>query len=94
MAHITNEELLYIAHLSALKIAPKEMDMFRQQIDTILAYVDQIAQVQQDVPVEQVRNVNVMHDDIPVRFDSSILLERCPLHESSFFVVPKILDEK
>jgi len=94
MAQISHEELVHIADLSALRIAPEEEASFCKQIDTILAYVDQIAEVQCDAPVEQACTVNVLHDDVPQTFDSTILLERSPNHDSSFFVVPKILDEK
>ncbi len=94
MAQISHEELVHIADLSALKIAAEEEDMFRQQIDTILAYVDQIAEVQGDVLVQQGGIGNMLYDDVPQKFDSTILLERSCNHDSSFFVVPKILDEK
>jgi aspartyl/glutamyl-tRNA(Asn/Gln) amidotransferase C subunit len=94
MAHISHEELLHIADLSALRIAPEEEASFCSQIDTILAYVDQITSIQEDGSGERVCNVNVLHDDVPQQFDSKLLLERSPNHDSAFFVVPKILDEK
>lgn len=94
MAQISHEELLHIADLSALRIAPEEADALRSQIDTILSYVDQLASVNTDTLVDTIGNVNVLHDDVPQQFDSKLLLERSPNHDCAFFVVPKILDEK
>ncbi|NDD54718.1 Asp-tRNA(Asn)/Glu-tRNA(Gln) amidotransferase GatCAB subunit C, partial [bacterium] len=45
MTTFTKEELLHIANLSGLPLAEHELDQFRQQINAILTYVDQLQTV-------------------------------------------------
>lgn len=94
MADFNKEELLKIAHLSALKIDDKEIDIFVEQIKTILSYVDQLQQVPQSAETLPVRNINFFREDIAIQCDSSEILAQAPERNETYFVVPTILEEK
>jgi len=94
MTTFTKEELLHIANLSGLPLAEHELDQFRQQINAILTYVDQLQTVKLGQEAAGVRNVNVLRDDRAERKDSAAILAQAPETDDGYFVVPKILDEK
>ena len=39
---ITGSVVEYVAHLARLQLAPEEIDLYTQQLDRILAYMDQL----------------------------------------------------
>jgi aspartyl-tRNA(Asn)/glutamyl-tRNA(Gln) amidotransferase subunit C len=94
MATFNKQDLLHIAHLSALTLEESEIDVFTNQIKTILTYVDELQQVTLSHQAESVSNVNVFREDIAVKADSASVLAQAPLKDDNYFTVPKILDEK
>ncbi len=94
MPTITRQELMHIANLSALKLEDHEIDLFTQQIQKILAYVDQLQAVTVTTQAANVRNINIFRDDIAQRGDAKAVLAQAPQVDDVFFAVPKILDEK
>lgn len=94
MTTFNKEELFKIARLSALKIDEKEADVFVEQMGAILNYVDQLKQVAVTAQAEQVKNVNILRDDVAIQRESSDLLDLAPEREGQYFVVPNILQEK
>jgi aspartyl-tRNA(Asn)/glutamyl-tRNA(Gln) amidotransferase subunit C len=94
MSKITNEELLRIAELSVLRLTPQEQESFVGQIDTILEFASQLAQVSSGDEAEITRNVNVFRDDKIIRKENDLLLDGAAQREDNYFVVPQILDEK
>ena len=94
MATFTQEELLHIAKLSALKLEQHEVAVFTDQINTVIGYVDQLAPVVIK-PVEQkIRNVNVFRDDVAVKKDRADIFAVAPEVDEGYFAVPTILEEK
>ena len=94
MATFNNEELTYLAHLSALKLEENEMAPLVEQINSILSYVDQLQNVPLTQKAEPVRNVNIFRDDVAIPTDPAAVLAQAPVLDETYFVVPKILDEK
>lgn len=94
MAHFNKQELLDIAHLSALKLEEHEIKVFTEQISAILSYVDQLAQVNIVAQTNQAGNVNIFRQDVAIKTDSTPILAQAPETDENYFVVPKILDEK
>ena len=94
MPTITRQELMHIANLSALKLEDHEIDLFTQQIQTILAYIDQLQSVAVTTQAASVRNINILRDDVAVKGDAKSVLAQAPQVDDVFFAVPKILDEK
>ncbi len=95
MAHISKEELLHLAKLSALTFDEKEISYFSDQITSILNYVDQIKKL---APTQQhaikPTLVNVLREDVAQPFQSEKILAQAPMVDETYFAVPKILDEK
>ncbi len=85
---------MHIANLSALKLEDHEIDLFTQQIQTILAYIDQLQSVAVTTQAASVRNINILRDDVAVKGDAKSVLAQAPQVDDVFFAVPKILDEK
>jgi aspartyl-tRNA(Asn)/glutamyl-tRNA(Gln) amidotransferase subunit C len=94
MPTITRQELMHIANLSALKLEDHEIDLFTQQIQTILAYIDQLQSVAVTSQAPSIRNINILRDDVAVKGDAKAVLAQAPQVDDVFFAVPKILDEK
>lgn len=94
MPTITRQELMHIANLSALKLEDHEIDLFTQQIQTILAYIDQLQSVTVTTQAASVRNINILRDDVAIKGDAKVVLAQAPQVDDVFFAVPKILDEK
>ena len=92
MAHLTKEELLTIAQLSALPVEEQEIAPLSSQITTILNYVDQLGQVSLTTEAPTVRNKNIFRDDIVKKSDPDLFLDQAPNKEGRYFVVPKILE--
>jgi aspartyl-tRNA(Asn)/glutamyl-tRNA(Gln) amidotransferase subunit C len=94
MPTFTRQELIHIANLSALKLEEHEIDLFTQQIQKILSYVDQLQRVTIAQQAESIRNVNIFREDVVVKSDAKAVLAQAPQVDDVFFAVPKILDEK
>jgi aspartyl-tRNA(Asn)/glutamyl-tRNA(Gln) amidotransferase subunit C len=94
MSTFNKQELMHIAHLSALTLEEREVDLFIQQIQQILLYMDQLQHVSIGHQVEHVRNSNIFREDVTMKSDAKAVLAQAPQVDDVFFAVPKILDEK
>ena len=94
MSTFNKQELMHIAHLSALKLEEQEVDLFVQQIQQILSYMNQLQQVNIVQQTGHVRNINIFRDDVVVTSDAHAVLAQAPQVDDAFIAVPKILDEK
>ena len=90
--HFDQEELVKIAHLSSLELNDEEITLFGSQLEVLLTYVDELAEVAIVDGVDVVRNINVFREDRAVMIDSAPLLAQAPAKEGTSIVVPKILD--
>ena len=98
---ISREEVLRVAELAHLELAPAEVDLYREQLDSILNYVAKLEEV--DVskvePMAQVlfRADGDAHpelrDDILQPCDvAESVLSGAPESAKPFFRVPKVID--
>jgi aspartyl-tRNA(Asn)/glutamyl-tRNA(Gln) amidotransferase subunit C len=94
MTTFNKQELLHIAKLSALKLEEHEIEVFTEQIKTILSYVDQLKSVDAIAQTQEIRNINIFRQDEPIKTDSAPILAQAPAVDEKYFSVPKILDEK
>ena len=93
MADFTKEELLKLANLSAIKLDEQETTLFTEQIKTILAFTEQLQEVETDNAQERIRNVNTIRQDVArTSPNAQAVIEQSPKEELNYFVVPKILD--
>jgi aspartyl-tRNA(Asn)/glutamyl-tRNA(Gln) amidotransferase subunit C len=86
-------ELLKVAKLSALNLSESDVDLFTQQLNKVLNFVDQIKEVKVAAVAQPVANKNILRDDIVVPTDSTDVLNLAPEKQECYFVVPKILDD-
>lgn len=92
MTQFTKEDLLGIAKLSALELNDTEVVLLTKQIGSIIAYVDQLQEVDTTVVADAVKNQNVFREDIVRPGNADAVVAQAPQREDRYFVVPKILD--
>jgi aspartyl-tRNA(Asn)/glutamyl-tRNA(Gln) amidotransferase subunit C len=94
---INEDQVRHISHLARLKPTDEEVRLFSKQLSDILAYMDQLNEVDtENVPPTAhalpVHNV-FRPDESGVCFDPDRALSNAPQRDGSFFAVPKVLDQ-
>ena len=105
---ITREEVLRVAQLAHLELSPEEVEMYRGQLDEILAYIGKLEQldVSNVEPMTQllpgtgadVANLHTpldsaLRDDVVRPCDvANAVLAQAPDSAKPFFRVPKVID--
>jgi aspartyl-tRNA(Asn)/glutamyl-tRNA(Gln) amidotransferase subunit C len=85
-----------IAHLARIAVAEKEVEHLRGEINAILAFVEQLSEV--DVAgVDPMTSVTPMQmqrraDSVTAGGDPDAVLRNAPAREENFFVVPKVVE--
>jgi aspartyl-tRNA(Asn)/glutamyl-tRNA(Gln) amidotransferase subunit C len=85
-----------IAHLARIAVAEDEVEHLRGEINAILAFVEQLSEVDVD-GVEPMTSVTPMqmkrrHDVVTAGGDEDAILLNAPAREGNFFVVPKVVE--
>lgn len=93
---ITNEDVKHIARLSRLYLSNKEIDVFGDQLNTIIDYVEHLNSLDTG-NVEPTSHIiplnNVMRDDIPAAsLPVENALKNAPDSTEKFYRVPKIIE--
>jgi aspartyl-tRNA(Asn)/glutamyl-tRNA(Gln) amidotransferase subunit C len=93
---ISIAEVEHVAHLARLALSPEEQQRFTEQLNAILAYMDQLNEVPTDdvEPTSHVLDlVNVFRDDIARQLISvEEALQNAPESTHQYFVVPRIVE--
>ena len=95
---ISKEEILHFAHLARLDLDEQAVDAMMQDMDKILAFVDQL----NELDVEGVEPLKYMNEDTNVlRADDAKLeisreeaLKNAPQKDTDYIKVPKVLKRK
>ncbi len=93
---ITKETIEHVAHLGRLELEPQEIELYTQQIDKILQYMEALNSLNTDgvestshaVPMDSVFREDAVKDSLAV--DDS--LKNAPERTGSFFKVPPIIE--
>ncbi len=93
---LDNETVKRIAFLSKLKIDENKLDDTREEFNKILAWVEELGEVNTD-SVEPLVSVNeerlsLREDIITTGNLSQEILENAPNKEYGYFVVPKVVE--
>ena len=95
MSRISADDVRKVAKLARLDLPEEKIVTYTSQLESILDYVSQLAEIETEGVPETTRAVevtNVTREDgvtpTPVRED---ILNQAPLREGDFFRVPKIL---
>ena len=98
MAVVTTEIVKQVALLARLRLDGPALQQFAEQMDEILAYVQQLQAVPTDSvePTSHVLNLeNVFRpDEVKPSAIREDVLKHAPHREGSFFKVPKIIDQE
>ncbi|GMV98781.1 MAG: Asp-tRNA(Asn)/Glu-tRNA(Gln) amidotransferase subunit GatC [Phycisphaerae bacterium] len=96
-AKIDEAQVRHIALLSRLKPTDEEVRLFAEQLSSILAYVDQLSEVDTaDVPptAHPLPVCNVFRADEPAgSLSPDEALANAPQRDGHFFAVPKVLEQ-
>ncbi len=94
---IDNEQVRKVAHLARLELTTVEEEAFTSQLNSILEYFQQLAEIDTTDVSPTFRAVdisNVMRPDVLVPCaDREALLDEAPERDGDFFRVPKIIHE-
>lgn len=91
---ITKDEIKHLAELSRLKISEEEINKMTEEIDSILEYVGQIKNVDNNTEEISPSLFNVMRDDVSYNEPKSYtedVLQNAPAREDDYLKVKKIL---
>jgi len=105
---ISREEVLRVAQLAHLELSPEEVEMYRGQLDEILAYIGKLEQLDvsnvepmtqllprtgADVANLQTPLDSALRDDVVRPCDvADFVLAQAPDSAKPFFRVPKVID--
>lgn len=95
---ITRDEVIHVAKLARLELAPDEIDAFTEQLARVLEHAADVESLDvDDVPPTShpLPLVNVMRDDVVTpSIDRDEVLAQAPFAEAYMFRVPPVLGEE
>lgn len=93
--HITPSDVYKIATLARLEINESQADVFAAQMDTILAYMDTLNELDTSAIEPMYSPVNhatvLREDETTQHYSRKQILENAPEEDGSYFIVPKIV---
>jgi len=93
---ITKDVVEYVAHLGRLDLEPHEIDLYTDQLDRILQYMDKLNTLNTEgieptshaIPVECLLREDLVKESLEI--ESS--LQNAPERKGNFFKVPPIIE--
>jgi aspartyl-tRNA(Asn)/glutamyl-tRNA(Gln) amidotransferase subunit C len=96
MSRISTDQVKHAAHLARLAITEEEAEKFTQQLDSIIAFAEQLNELDTDgvEPTSHVLNLtNVLREDKAEEgLPREDVLKNAPEHQDGQFKVPSILE--
>lgn len=93
---ITGKVVEYVAHLARLELGPEEIDLYTQQLDRILAYMDQLNSLDTtgiEPTTHAIPLVNVFRADaVQYTFQVEEAVGNAPERVGPFFKVPPVIE--
>lgn len=93
---VDRSTVVRVAHLSRIRVADEEVDKLQGELNSILGFVEQLAELDVSdvepltsiVPIAMKKRADVVTDGgIPKKVTAN-----APLSEDDFFVVPKVVE--
>ena len=93
---LTAQEVQWVAHLARLQLTEAELETMTRQLSAIVAYVDQLTQVNTD-GVEPMAHALAIHnvfreDEAAPSLPVADALANAPQRRGDFYSVPAVLD--
>lgn len=96
MSKISEEQVRHVAHLAKLAISDEEVHQFRNQLEAIINFAEQLNELDTTniEPTSHVLNLhNVFREDVAVAgLSREEVLANAPQKEAGQFKVPSIMD--
>jgi len=93
---VDNDTVRRIAFLSRLKVEPDKLEDTKQEFNKILAWVEELSEVNTDnvEPLVSVNNESLClrEDNVSAGHISQEILANAPAQEFGYFVVPKVVE--
>lgn len=90
-------DVAYVAELARLELTPAERELFQQQLETIVRYVEKIGQLEVsgiEPTLHGQALVNVFREDVVTpSVDRERALANAPLRNGYEFKLPKIVED-
>ncbi len=96
---ITRDTVRYVADLARISLGEEETDIFREHLEQILKYVEQLEEVDTEnvIPTTHVLSSmkNIFREDIPApSISPEEALSNAPDKADGFFKVPRVIKER
>ena len=95
---ISREDVLHVARLARLELSEPELEKMREQLNSILTYIDRLKELDVagvEPTSHAVPMVNVMRDDVVVpSFPREEMLANAPDRVGDFVRVPRIIEDR
>jgi aspartyl-tRNA(Asn)/glutamyl-tRNA(Gln) amidotransferase subunit C len=93
---VDNDTVRRIAHLARIAVAEGEVENLRGELNAILAFVEQLAEVEVE-GIEPMTSVTPMtlkmrKDQVTDGGAPDAIIANAPAHEHHFFLVPKVVE--
>jgi aspartyl-tRNA(Asn)/glutamyl-tRNA(Gln) amidotransferase subunit C len=93
---VDTETVRRVAHLARIAVAEGEVESLRGELNAILAFVEQLAEVNVE-GVEPMTSVTSMamqmrEDEVTDGGIPDAIIANAPAHEHHFFLVPKVVE--
>ena len=93
---LSKETIAHVAKLARLELSEKEMDEMSIQLSEILAWIEQLREVDVDGldPMTSVVQMDLkVRDDVVTESDQAeAIVSNAPERSDTYFVVPKVID--
>lgn len=93
---LTRQEVEKVALLARLKLSDEELEHFTEQLSQIVAYVDQLAELDTESVEPLAHPLDVTNvfreDEEQPSIDREQALANAPKRDAEFFLVPPVLD--
>lgn len=97
MTRISSEQVRHVANLARLEISEEETESFREQLDRMITFAEQLNELDTDgvEPTSHVLDMkNVMREDAAKHgLPQSDVVKNAPDHQGGFIKVPSIMNE-
>jgi aspartyl-tRNA(Asn)/glutamyl-tRNA(Gln) amidotransferase subunit C len=93
---VDSDTVRRVAHLARIAVADDEVSVLQGELNAILAFVEQLAEVNVD-GVEPMTSVtpmamNMRNDEVTDGGIPDAIMANAPAHEDHLFVVPKVVE--
>lgn len=89
-------DVTYVAQLARLKLSPEETERFQSQLNQVLAYVDELRQLDVEgiePTAHAIPRTNVFRDDAgSPSLTEEAALQNAPRQANHLFMVPKVVE--